>query len=135
MISKEEFGRYIKDKDHLYKACLSNGYFLPLNRKNLFVTVKMLKEIYTTKCHCPKLSEINHRPCVNPPSSSVLRDECASIIENNDDYANEEQAKQWKRLAKYMRKNIPEKTWVLGLLALVAPGHPVFKKDYQPPRK
>jgi hypothetical protein len=47
MISKEEFGRYIKDRDHLYKAFLSNGYFLPLIRKNQFVSVKMLKEIYT----------------------------------------------------------------------------------------
>ena len=34
-----------------------------------------------------------------------------------------------------MRKNIPEKQWLLGLLALIAPQHEVFHKNYIPPKR
>ena len=106
-----------------------------MNRKNQFVSVKMLKDIYTGKCHCPKIGEIKQLPCVYPPSAEFLRDEVANIIENKGEYVNELQAQQWKRLTKYMRKNIPEKQWLLGMLALIHAQHPVFKKDYKPPKK
>ena len=57
------------------------------------------------------------------------------IIEENGAYADPEQAQRWKRLAKFMRKNIPERQWLLGMLAVVAPQHDVFKKGYQAPPK
>lgn len=58
------------------------------------------------------------------------------IIEDaNNHYANQEQEQQWKRLAKFMRKNIPERQWTLGILATIGPQHPVFQKGYQPPPK
>ena len=135
MISQEEFNRHIKNKDQLYKAFVSNGYFLPINRKNQFVSVKLLKEIYTGRCLCPKVADINFKPCCNPPSAEFLRDEAADLIDNNNAYANQEQEKQWKRLGKHMRKNIPEKQWLLGLLAMIAPRHEVFQKNYMPPKR
>jgi hypothetical protein len=134
MISIEQFGLHVKNKKQLYKAFLSNGFFLPLNEKNQFISMKMLKDIYTGKCHCPKLSEIKFQPCCYPPSQEFLRDEVCTIIENGD-FPDEEQTKQWKRLVKYMRKNTPEKRWLLGLLATISPGHEVFQKNYKPPTK
>ena len=135
MITQEEFNRHVKNKDQLYKAFVSNGYFLPTNRKNQFVSVKMLKDIYIGKCYCPKLPDITILPCCNPPTAEFLRDEVANIIDNNDAYPDQEQEKQWKRLGKYMRKNIPVKQWLLGLLALIAPQHEVFHKNYIPPKR
>ena len=93
----------------------------------------MLKDIYTDKCYCPKTTEIKHLPCIYPPTSEFLRDEVANIIENNGEYANEGQAKSWKKLAKYMRKQTPEKQWLLGMLSMINSQHAVFKKDYKPP--
>lgn len=74
-------------------------------------------------------------PCSDPPSAEILRDEMVRIIEENGAYTNPEQEQQWKRLAKFMRKNIPERQWSLGMLAAVSPQHEVFQKGYKPPPK
>ncbi len=57
--------------------------------KNQFVSMKMLKDIYSGKCHCPKLADITLLPCVYPPSAEFLRDEIATIIESNNAYPDE----------------------------------------------
>ena len=87
------------------------------------------------KCHCPKYGDIKFLPCGDPPSAEILRDEVVRIIEENGAYASQEQEQQWRRLAKFMRKNIPERQWSLGMLAVVAPQHDVFQKGYKPPPK
>ena len=99
----------MKNKTHLYKSFVSNGYYLPINPKNTFVSMKMLKEMYVGKCHCPRYSEIKFLPCSDPPSAEILRDEMVRIIEENGAYVDPQQEQQWKRLAKFMRKNIPER--------------------------
>ena len=75
MISQEQFGKYVKNRAHLYRSFVQNGYFLPVNMKNTFVSMKMLKEMYMGKCHCPLYSDIKFLPCPEPPSAEVLRDE------------------------------------------------------------
>ena len=57
MISKEEFSRVIKNQDHLYKACIANGYYL-CSQKSSFISSKLLKEVYMGTTHCPLISDI-----------------------------------------------------------------------------
>ena len=135
MISQDQANKLIKTKAHLYKAFVRNGTFLPTNRDNAFISKKMLQEMYTGKCHCPKYADMKFLPCSDPPSASFLRDELAKLIEENGGFDNEEQAKQWKRLAKHIQRNVPERQWTLGMLATIVPGHDVFKKDYRPPKR
>ncbi len=55
------------------------------------------------------------------------------MIEQNGNYANEEQANQYKRLAAHMRRHTPDKQWMLFLLSTLNPEHEIFKKGYRPP--
>ena len=91
MVSQDQTNKLFKNKDHLYKAFVRNGFFLPINPKNTFVSKSMLLEMYDRKCHCPKYSEMKFLPCSDPPSASILRDELVKIIEENGAYGNEEQ--------------------------------------------
>jgi hypothetical protein len=81
----------VKNRTHLYKSFVSNGFFLPVNQKNTFVSMKMLKEMYVNKCHCPRYSEMKFLPCSDPPSAEILRDEMVRIIEENQNYGSPEQ--------------------------------------------
>ena len=81
MISHEQFGKHVKNRVHLYKSFLKNGFFLPINIKNPFVSMKMLKEMYLGKCHCPRYTDMKFLPCSDPPSAEILRDEMVRIIE------------------------------------------------------
>ena len=91
MVSQDQANKLFKNKDHLYKAFVQNGFFLPINPKNTFVTKKMLLEMYDKKCFCPKYSDMKVLPCSDPPSASILRDELVKIIEASEAYGNEEQ--------------------------------------------
>lgn len=59
MIAKDEFDKFAKTRDQLYKRFQENGYWLPVNIKNQFVSKKMLVEVLTKKCHLPLWSELN----------------------------------------------------------------------------
>ena len=52
--------------------------------------MKMLKEMYLGKCHCPIYADMKFLPCVDPPSAEILRDELVRIIEENGAYGNPE---------------------------------------------
>jgi hypothetical protein len=57
------------------------------------------------------------------------------IIDEHNRYETLELENKWKRLAKYMKKNIPELQWSLAMLSTVNPEHEIFKKNYQAPVK
>ena len=59
--------------------------------KNTFVSLKMLKEVYTGKCHCPQYNEMKFLPCGDPPTAEILRDELVRIIEENQNYGSPDQ--------------------------------------------
>ena len=83
LISHEQFGMHVKNRQQLYKSFVINGFFLPVNEKNTFVSMKMLKEMYMGKCHVSRVNDIKFIPCSDPPSSEFLRDELVKIIEEN----------------------------------------------------
>ena len=72
------------------------------------------------------LKGISFLPCAFPPSIQQLTDIIVTMIENDGTYESKEQETRWKRLAQFMRKNSPEKQWMLGLLAKISPNHEIF---------
>ena len=74
------------------------------------------------------------KPCLNPPTVSYLVDGIVQMIQNNQ-YDNERDNHRYNRLAVYLQRNTPEKPWLLGLLALLAPDNGVFEKGYMPPHR
>ena len=79
------------------------------------------------------LKEITFLPCVHPPTTSQLVDGITDMLENNGNYENEEQARKYKRLAVHIRRNAPEKQWLIGLLGSLYPANEIFLKGYKPP--
>ena len=99
------------------------------------MTETMLKEMYLGTCHISKVSAITHLNCPKPPSAKYIRDELVTTIENYGGYDDEDQAIRWKRLAFHMRKNVPNRDFLIGMLATVSPNHEIFNKNYKPPKK
>ena len=132
MLSKDQVSLFVKNKAQFYEACQTNGFYLPPSR-NQFITQKFLLEVYNGTCYCPKQVDVKPLFCLNPPPNHLLVEMIATMIEQNDSYANEEQANQYKRLATHMRRHTPDKQWMLGLLSNLNPGHEVFQKGYLPP--
>ena len=64
-------------------------------------------------------------PCLNPPTADYLVDLLASGIENNA-YENAQVAAFYNRLAEHMRRNKPDKQWMLGLLGTLNPANEIF---------
>ena len=132
MLSQDQVGLFVKNTSQFYKACLANGLFLP-PLKNQFVTKKLLMEMYEGKCFCPKQVDVKPLVCLNPPTNHHLVGIIATMIEENGSYPNEEQARQYHRLAAHMRRHTPDKQWMLALLSTLNPQHEVFQKGYRPP--
>ena len=135
MISTQELAKVIRNKDHMYKACLANGFHLP-SRRSAFCTLKLMQEISQGTGAIPAVSDIKFRTVLHPPNREYLIQAVTSLIDAGvvgQEYQDEEQAKSWKRLAKYIRKAPPEKQWLIGLLSFLNPGSEIFEKGYRPP--
>ena len=70
-ISMDEVGTMIRNKEHLYKAIVANGYLLP-KMKSQICTVEFLKEVRAKIVYCPLLATIQMQTCAFPPSNQAL---------------------------------------------------------------
>ena len=93
-----------------------------------------MQEVRTGECFCPRIEDVTFKACLNPPNVSYLVDGIVHMVQNNR-YDNERDNHRYNRLAIYLKKNAPEKQWLLGLLALLAPDNEVFVKGYMPPHR
>ena len=134
MITADQARLAIRNRKQFHKAMIAAGYYVP-GESSSFCTVKLMTEVREGKCFCPMLKDMTFLPCVSPPTTSYLVDYIANMLENNDQYQSEEQANQYKRLAKHLRRNHPDKQWLLGVLSTLHPGNEIFKKGYRPPQE
>ena len=75
-----------------------------------------MQEIRESVCFCPKLKDITFLPCLHPPTTPELVDYITNMLENDGKYEDEAQARKFKRLAVHIRRNAPEKQWLIGVL-------------------
>ena len=78
-----------------------------------------MKEVRSEVCFCPMLNNISFKACPNPPTNVELVDFITNMIETNNGYSNEEEANRYLRLAVHIRRNPPDKQWMLGLLSML----------------
>ena len=57
------------------------------------------------------------------------------MIEDKEDWGSDQQQKQFRRLSVHMRRHLPPRDWMLGLLSKMHPDNEIFKKGYHPPKK
>ncbi len=79
MLSIEEATRLISDKPDFYNALKSNLYWLPAF-DSAIVTKEFLQNVRDQITYCPKYTNIILRPCIFPPSTSVIHQELCNYI-------------------------------------------------------
>ena len=104
---------------------VQNGYYLP-SEKSSFCTMRFMQEVRSKVCFCPRLGDMTFKACTNPPTNTALIDFIANMIETNDTYPNDGEANRYKRLAVHIKRNPPEKQWMLGLLSTLMPENEIF---------
>ena len=80
-----------------------------------------MQGIIEGKVFCPKYSDIKLLPCPDPPPKEIILDEVGKVTTEHelDTGATE--------------NKVPDKDWLLSVLATLKPDHVFFKKDYPPP--
>jgi len=53
------------------------------------------------------------------------------MIEDKNNWDNVEQKKQFQRLAVHMRRHLPPREWMLGVLSHLQPNNMIFVKGYR----
>ena len=91
-----------------------------------FITLKLLKEIYTGDCFCPLTCNIRVHNVLHKPNSEQLVNIIVTTIENNDQYTTKAEELSYKRLAKHLKRAMPDRQWLLGLLGMMISDHEIF---------
>ena len=119
-ITIEQAKELIKNKRHLYQAMQRNFYYMPALRSSL-VTQKYMEGVRDKSIWCPLYGDLKPKPCPDPPSKEYLLQEVHRL------------ASEKKYNLGISSKKVPDKAWLLQVLAILNPFHKVFSKDYIPP--
>jgi hypothetical protein len=96
----EQAKELVKTRDHLYKAMLRNGWYLP-SLKSSIITQDYMNDVREGKFWCPKYKDLKTLPCPDPPGKEFLLDEVVKITtEKNLDIG--------AHLAK-----VPDRNWLI----------------------
>jgi len=122
-LTVDAFTQLIRNTRDLYEACERNGYYLP-KFKSTMITEDYMRHVMIGKSFCPKRVDIRMLPCPRPPNKEKLVEMFRVLAEHNE----------W-RLIGFDDKHVPDKRWLLDVIATYAPDAPIFAKDYLPPVK
>ena len=70
-MSVNDVQKVVKNKRDMWKALISNGYFMPAEKCNIN-TSDFLREVREKACYMMPLAEIKPLPCPYPPPNDVL---------------------------------------------------------------
>ena len=100
-------------------------------KKSQFTTLKWMVEVYQLRCYCPKMTDITFKHCERPPSNEQLIAIYEDYVERRSNW-NGDNVNQFLRLLTHMRRNSPDKRFLLGLISHVAPGSHIFERGFKP---
>ena len=115
--------RKISSKSELYEANVRNGYFLP-HIKSSIITEDYIHAVIKGDILCAKYHDIKLKPCPVPPDKQTL----VQIVQ---DALAENHAKPLGIDASH----VPDKFWLLAMLATFDPENEIFAKSYVPPTR
>jgi hypothetical protein len=84
-----------------------------------------MRQIIKGKAWCPLYSKIVMIPCPRPPNKSVLLEKFWNFVDFN----------RHELIGVDRDKHVPDKRWLLDVLATFTPTDEIFRKDYCPPEK
>jgi len=123
-LTVDDFSKYIQNKRDLYEACERNGYYLP-RQKTTMVTEDYMRQIIRGNAWCPLRAKITMLGCPRPPNKSVLLEKFWNFVNFN----------RYDLSCVDPEKHIPDKRWLLDVLATYTPEDEIFRKSYNPPER
>lgn len=120
-LSSSKFSEYVLSLEDLYNVAKRNGYFLP-KLKSSAVNENMLFNMLQGTYWCPKSDDIRIKNCVKAPLKETLYTKIEKIAKARD-----------LNIAWIDDKHMPDKDWMVAVIATLDPDDEIFKKDYVPP--
>jgi hypothetical protein len=124
IMTVDDFSKYIQNKRDLYEACTRNGYYLT-SKKSTMATKEFMRNVIKGSAWCPKKAKIKMLGCPRPPNKSELLDKFWNYIDFN----------RLELLWVDKEKHIPDKRWLLDILATFTPEDEIIEKGYNPPER
>ena len=119
-LSAKQFAQKVKSKADLYEALVRNGYYLP-KRKSSMISEHYLVNVMDKTYWCPLAEDVRIRMCPRQPQKDVLLDKFHKLMEK-------------KNLSSGMHpEKLPDKDWLIAVIATLNPDDEIFKKEYLPP--
>jgi len=107
--------------DDLYNIALRNGFFLP-KRNSSAVNEVMLLNILHGQYWCPLFKDIRLLSCVKAPLKETLIEKLTTICFGKK-----------LNISWIDQKHLPNKEWLVSVLATLSPDDEIFRKDYVAP--
>lgn len=116
----KEFVEKINGLEQFHEALVRSGFFLPKIKCSL-VNQDYLEGVAKGEIWCPRFEEVRLRPCPRPPTKKHLAQRLILVLEAK------------RKAFNLDLEKLPDKLWLLAVLATLSPDDPVFLKNYLPP--
>ena len=120
-LTSEKFSEYVMCLDDLYNLAKRNTFHLP-DLKSAAINEVMLLGVLRGEYWCPKVEDIRIKNCVKPPLKEIVASKVWETCTSRE-----------LNLAWMDPAHIPNKKWLLEVLATLKPEDEIFRKDYVAP--
>ena len=120
-LTSEKFCQYVMCLEDLYNLAKRNSFHLP-DLKSAAINEVMLLGVMRGDYWCPKVEEIRIKNCVKPPLKEIIASKVWDLCTSKH-----------LNLAWMDPTHIPNKKWLLEVLATLNPADEIFMKDYVAP--
>ena len=120
-LTSEKFSEYVMCLDDLYNLAKRNSFHLP-DLKSAAINEVMLLGVLRGEYWCPKVEDIRIKNCVKPPLKEIVASKVGETCTSRE-----------LNLAWMDPAHIPNKKWLLEVLATLKPEDEIFRKDYVAP--
>jgi hypothetical protein len=115
------FSEYVMDIHDLYDLAVRNGFYVPTETSTAVNEVALLN-ILQGLYWCPKYDDMRMRPCPKLPQKQVLMEKLFAVADAKG-----------LNLSWIDERHLPDKKWLVDVLATLAPSDEIFNKNYIPP--
>ena len=120
-MSSSAFSEYVMSIADLYETAVRNGFYMP-KLSSSAVNETMLFNVLQEKYWCPRTEDIRMKPIVKAPLKEVILLKLMQVC-----------TVRKLNVAWIDDKHLPDKVWLVNVIATLDPANEMFKKDYVAP--
>ena len=120
-MSSSAFSEYVMSIADLYETAVRNGFYMP-KLSSSAVNETMLFNVLQEKYWCPRTEDIRMKPIVKAPLKEVILVKLMQVC-----------TARKLNVAWIDDTHLPDKVWLVNVIATLDPANEMFKKDYVAP--